>query len=188
MNDVISFQHMFIRIGTILAMMFAAEVVSATPAVAVVIGEQPPDLERFADDELCGYLSTLFGIEATTATELDECELVFVICSPQTNGLTTRFLGDDGWPQVSEQGLLLKRGRWNETSALIVGGGSPQATLWAVYELVERWSVRYLLQGGRIAGGYPRRRASERGHGPPRARPGHRDGIEFSRSQLAGHQ
>ena len=147
MNDVISFQHMFIRIGTILAMMFATEVVSATPAVAVVIGEQAPDLERFAADELCGYLSTLFGIEATTATELDECELVFVICSPQTNGLTTRFLGDDGWPQVSEQGLLLKRGRWNETSALIVGGGSPQATLWAVYELVERWGVRYLLQG-----------------------------------------
>ena len=147
MNDVISFQHMFIRIGTILAMMFAAEVVSATPAVAVVIGEQAPDLERFAADELCGYLSTLFGIEATTATELDECELVFVIGSPQTNGLTTLFLGDDGWPQVSEQGLLLKRGRWNETSALIVGGGSPQATLWAVYELVERWGIRYLLQG-----------------------------------------
>ena len=28
---------------------------------------------------------------------------------------------------------------------LTVGGGSPPATLWAVYDLVERWGVRYLL-------------------------------------------
>ena len=26
-----------------------------------------------------------------------------------------------------------------------MGGGSSQATLWAVYELAERWGVRYLL-------------------------------------------
>ena len=31
------------------------------------------------------------------------------------------------------------------TPILIVGGGSPRATIWAVYELVERWGVRYLL-------------------------------------------
>ena len=30
---------------------------------------------------------------------------------------------------------------------LVLGGGSPKATLWAVYELVERWGVRYLLHG-----------------------------------------
>ena len=29
---------------------------------------------------------------------------------------------------------------------LIIGGGSPQATLWAVYEFVERAGVRFLLE------------------------------------------
>ena len=28
---------------------------------------------------------------------------------------------------------------------IVIGGGSPVATLWAVYELVERWGVRYLI-------------------------------------------
>ena len=39
---------------------------------------------------------------------------------------------------------MLKRTRWEGTPALVVGGGSPRATLWAVYELAERWGVRYL--------------------------------------------
>ena len=30
---------------------------------------------------------------------------------------------------------------------MTIAGGSPAATLWAVYELVERWGVRYLLSG-----------------------------------------
>src|SRR6185436_14505610 len=35
---------------------------------------------------------------------------------------------------------------------LIVGGGSPRATLWAVYELAERWGVRYLVTGDVLPG------------------------------------
>ena len=42
---------------------------------------------------------------------------------------------------------MLKRAVLDGKPALIIGGGSPRATLWAVYELVERWGVRYLLHG-----------------------------------------
>lgn len=35
----------------------------------------------------------------------------------------------------------------DDKPALIIGGGSDRATLWAVYELVERWGVRFLLDG-----------------------------------------
>jgi hypothetical protein len=45
---------------------------------------------------------------------------------------------------MSPQALLLRRTEFRERPALVVGGGSPAATLWAVYELVERWGVRYL--------------------------------------------
>ena len=51
------------------------------------------------------------------------------------------------WPQLSDQGLVLRRGRLGNQPALILGGGSPQATLWAVYEFVERVGVRFLLEG-----------------------------------------
>jgi hypothetical protein len=48
------------------------------------------------------------------------------------------------FPSVNDQGLMIQR-----TSAalptLVVGGGSPKATLWAIYELVERWGVRYFV-------------------------------------------
>ena len=53
-------------------------------------------------------------------------------------------LGEGGFGEITDQGLVLKRTRWEGTPALVVGGGSPRATLWAVYELVERWGVRYL--------------------------------------------
>src|SRR5207247_2713062 len=48
---------------------------------------------------------------------------------------------------VSGQGIVLKRTTVDGKPALVIGGGSPAATLWAVYELVERWGVRYLLHG-----------------------------------------
>src|SRR5205823_4651556 len=47
----------------------------------------------------------------------------------------------------SDQGIVLRRAEFQKRPALIVGGGSPRATLWAVYELAERWGVRYLADG-----------------------------------------
>ncbi len=118
--------------------------------VAVVIGPTADNLERFAADELCGYLDKLFGIEARPTTELPEsAETILLVGSPKTNPAVAKVLAKTAWPNVSDQGIVLKRvgvdGTPGEPTTIVIGGGSSVATMWAVYELVERWGVRYLI-------------------------------------------
>ena len=111
----------------------------------VVVGSAAPELERFAARELCDYLAKLYGIQAYPARHLSvSSEAVFLIGSPQTNATVKRATRGKAFPKVSDQGIVLRRTELEGRAALIVGGGSPRATLWAVYELVERWGVRYL--------------------------------------------
>ena len=62
-----------------------------------------------------------------------------LIGSPKTNAA----IPASEFPSVSDQGQVLKSTR----SGLIVGGGSPVATLWAASELSYRFGVRHLLHG-----------------------------------------
>jgi len=121
--------------------------------VSVAVGSTAPELERFAASELCGYLDRLFGIQTQPTTSLPSgSEVVFLIGSPQTNPTIKQSVGSKPFPKVSEQGIMLQRGRLGKRQVLIVGGGSPRATLWAVYELAERWGVRYLVTGDVLPG------------------------------------
>lgn len=125
-----------------------AEPAVAVPRIGIQIGPQANDLERYAADELAGYLRKLFRVDAKPATEPPAgADWILLVGTPQTNPAVAQALGSDGWPQVSEQGIVLKHARIHDHPALVIGGGSPAATLWAVYELVERWGVRYLLHG-----------------------------------------
>ena len=118
------------------------------PAVCVVVGEDAPQLERFAAEELCRYLDRLYGLKVQpTTAPAKSAEVTLLVGGPATNPATRTALGPDGWPEVTDQGIVLKRATLDDKPALVVGGGSPRATLWAVYELVERWGVRYLLHG-----------------------------------------
>ena len=111
----------------------------------VIVGSAAPELERFAAQELCDYLAKLYGIRTHPVRQAAaDAEAVFFIGGPGTNTAVLNSLGEDGFGKVTDQGLVLKRAHWEGTPALVVGGGSPRATLWAVYELVERWGVRYL--------------------------------------------
>jgi hypothetical protein len=125
-----------------LVIILCTEVLHARPAtnrVAVVVGENAPDLEKFAASELCGYLNKLFGLDVQpTNTPAASASAVFLIGTPASNPLIKAL------PKVGEQGIVIQRAE-GATPTLIVGGGSSQATLWAVYELAERWGVRYLL-------------------------------------------
>lgn len=117
-----------------------------TRQVSVVVGPGAEDLESFAAGELCGYLQQLFGIDTQPETAAPKsADTILLVGSPDTNPALAAALGDDAWPELTEQGIVLKRATLDDRSALVVGGGSPVATLWAVYELAERWGVRYLL-------------------------------------------
>ena len=118
------------------------------PRVGIHLGPQAGELERFAAGELSGYLKKLFDIDALRdAAAAAQADVHLVVGTPDSNPAVARTVGEGGWPKVTDQGLALKRGMLNGKPALVIGGGSEAATLWAVYELVERWGVRYFLHG-----------------------------------------
>lgn len=118
--------------------------------VCVIVGQDAPALEQQAGDELAGYVTRLFKVPvkvvrtgALQAGWPDQAA-VLLVGSPATNPLVAAAVGAD-WPAVSDQGFVLRRARFAGGDGMIVGGDSAVATLWAVYELVERWGVRYLV-------------------------------------------
>ncbi|MCA9003226.1 MAG: hypothetical protein KDB61_14985, partial [Planctomycetes bacterium] len=116
--------------------------------MGLIVGPDSSDLERYAADELVRYLRQLFQIGAAPTFERpNEAEVLLLIGAPETNPAIAEALGDAGWPKLSDQGVVLKRTQLNETPALVIGGGSPVATLWAVYTLAEHWGVRFLQAG-----------------------------------------
>ena len=114
--------------------------------VAVIISENAPELERFAAEQLCDYLEKLFGVQTRPMPSVSaEAETLFLVGSLDAGVTVQRTTEGDVFPPVSEQGFILRRVQFQGRPSLVVRGGSPRATLWAVYELVERWGVRYLL-------------------------------------------
>lgn len=126
-----------------------ASLLAASDPVAVVVGERAPDVERYAADQLCEYLSKLFGIRTRPATSVPPtAESILLVGSPQTNDLIRQSKASARFAGLGSQGIVVERSVHGGKPALIAGGGSPPATLWAVYDLVERyWGVRYLLHG-----------------------------------------
>ena len=162
---------------------------TAPPRVDVVVGSTAPELERFAAQELCDYLAKLYGIRTHPSRHLTiGAEAVFLIGSPETNSAVRQALGESGFGEVTDQGLVLKRTQWKERPALVVGGGSPRATLWAVYDLVERWGVRYLTDRDVLPEQKKELRLPDPGRadgaGLPHSRPSHDSGFRLQRGSL----
>ena len=112
----------------------------------IVVGPNAPALERFAASEFQRYLRILFGPTVPVVEHAaGRPAHAVLIGSPQTNPAIASSGLARGWPSTSDQGIVLRGGADEQTWA--VGGGSPVATTWAVYELVERLGVRYLLSG-----------------------------------------
>ena len=68
-----------------------------------------------------------------------------LVGSPKTNSAIASLGGE--FPKLSDQGHLIRSQKSGEQQVLIVGGGSPVATLWAVYELGHHFGIRYALFG-----------------------------------------
>ena len=102
------------------------------PQVGVVVGSAAPELERFAARELCDYLAKLYGIQAFPERRPpSSAQALFLIGNPATNATVKRATEQQPFPEVSDQGIVLRRSELDGRPALIVGGGSPRATLWA---------------------------------------------------------
>ena len=116
--------------------------------VAVIVSENASELERFAAEQLCDYLETLFGVQTCPVSNVStEAEVLFLVGNLNIDVTGQEARERSPFPPLNEQGFILRRGQFQGRPSLMVRGGSPRATLWAVYELVERWGVRYLLHG-----------------------------------------
>ena len=144
-------RHLF---SITLALLASGSTASATAAasVDVVVSADAPPLEQLAAQELAGQFRRLFAAQVTVGAQPAGAAPVRVLIgSPQTNPAVRAAIGDR-WPQLSDQGLVIRSlelagANGAEVAGLVVGGGSPVATLWAVYELGHRRGVRYLSRG-----------------------------------------
>jgi hypothetical protein len=117
-------------------------------SVHVVVGADAPKIERYAASELAAMLPRLFTdvTGAVVTTVPDRAANIILVGSPSTNPQIRNAIGS-GWPELTDQGLLLKSQETAGGQRLIIGGDSPTATLWAVYEFGHQLGARYLLRG-----------------------------------------
>ncbi len=117
----------------------------APQKVAIVTGPAAPALEIKAAAELAQYLERLFGLVPQVQSQWqNDTDALFLIGSPETDPAVGQAIGDH-WPDLSDQGFVLRKVTYQGVPTIIAGGDSAAATLWAAYELVERYGVRYLL-------------------------------------------
>jgi hypothetical protein len=124
----------------------AAIPVHAGPQIDIVIGKSPPPLERFAVDELADQLRKVYEAEVRITSSLsDDSPATIFVGNPDTNGHFKPFAAN--WPKLSGQGHVLRSVTHRDRPALLIGGGSPAATYWAVAEFGHRLGIRSMLYG-----------------------------------------
>jgi len=97
----------------------------------IQVGSNSSSLMRLAADELARYTNALYRYRPRVTRQ-----------SGQARGMTLALtISRTG---LSKQGYIFRR---IDRNTLAIVGGSPIAVLWAVYDLVEQWGVRYELHG-----------------------------------------
>ena len=113
---------------------------TAATQISIVIGGNAPALEKLAADRLAADFRALFAVEAAVRTSAPaDAANTILLGSPPTNPAIPK----SAWPKLSDQGQVIR----STPAGLVVGGGSPVATLWAASELAQRLGIRPLLHG-----------------------------------------
>jgi hypothetical protein len=119
---------------------------AAPTSLGVAIAPRADELERFAAAELSRYLKQLFKVEVRQTSAVDGSDAcVFILGT--ADHVPALGLEPPSIPRLTDQGFLQRSTMCRGRPAMTIVGGSPAATLWGVYELVERYGVTYLLDG-----------------------------------------
>jgi len=114
-------------------------------SLQIVTGHHPQEMVSFAALELQRYVGELFGISATITPGITPEVAPEPVAGAALALLDAKAAGID--PLDDDQSFVLRRADVDGQPRMIAVGGSAKATMWAVYELVELWGVRYLLHG-----------------------------------------
>ena len=121
--------------------------IAAGPRVDIVIGEKAPALEKRAAEDVAADLKKVYDAEVKIATAAPEgAENVIFVGSPETNEQTKKQISEI-WPNLTEQGHVLRTVRFRGKPAIFIGGGSPVAVYWAASEYAHSLGIRSLLYG-----------------------------------------
>jgi hypothetical protein len=132
--------------GILALILFVAGEAFAGPRVDVVVGPKAPELERFAAAELAGQFKQLFDADVKISDKLPAQSPQLILIGNVDTNPAIASLGVQ-FPKLSDQGHVIRYTASGKQTALVVGGGSPVATLWGVYELGHRLGIRYMLFG-----------------------------------------
>jgi hypothetical protein len=129
----------------------SALVESGRPQAAIVLGAHATPVEHFAGEELQAYVARITGVQLPVLTAGQTVATApaneIVIGRPETNPrlaqlcrqtgllLDTNTLGDDGY--------IVKSVNTGTNTTLILSGSNDRSCLFAVYQLLETYGVRF---------------------------------------------
>lgn len=122
---------------------------SSNPSIVICTAPIADEIEQYAANELRTYLLKLYGIHARIGKPSGE-DVAFLLGGSNVNPCVARMADDQPVPSVSNQGFVLRSFDTRGKRGMIIAGGSPAATMWGVYEFVERLGVVYTLHGDMI--------------------------------------
>ena len=103
----------------------------------IATGHDPDEIVQYAAEQLRWYVARLFGIDAAIVSMAGEGGRAVILDAKQA-GVTLSH---------EEQAFILRRFDRDGMDSLAAVGGSSTATMWAVYDLLEHWGVRYSVRG-----------------------------------------
>ena len=118
------------------------------PTVVIGLTPKADPIERYAATELQNYLLSLYGIHARIGMPSGE-DVALLLGHPRDNSCVARMAGDE-LNDLGDQDYALRLYDTRGKHGMIIAGGSPKATLWGVYELVERLGVTFTLLGDQM--------------------------------------
>lgn len=115
---------------------------------SIVVGRQSAEPTRFAAEELQRVVREMTGAELPIVDDATSPPTaVIALGSPSENRTVARLLNESGTDfagsKLGEEGFLLH----GAVNGFVVVGGSPRATLYGVYALLERLGCRWCFPG-----------------------------------------
>ncbi|MCC7236643.1 MAG: hypothetical protein IT163_15125 [Bryobacterales bacterium] len=122
---------------------------NSKPGATIVLGQDAPPFHRVLADELNRYVGALSGasLEVMASSGTVPAAVTIAIGGPESNPLA-RQAADRGlvvFRGLKKDGYVLQQTELYGRSVVIAGGNDEAATMYAVYELIERLGATFLL-------------------------------------------
>ena len=122
--------------------------------VSIVGGKLPTETHQYAAAELARYLKILSGTEIKIISDEEVATLpanqtVITVGGAEVNNFTKSSAAALGMEMntLKPDGFLIKTGRFRNRSVVVVAGNNANATMYGVYDLIERLGVTFRLTG-----------------------------------------